>query len=123
MTLPYFLAVKVSFRVASEEIKKMPSFRFGGSVFISKEFTVATFRACDIIIKIMVALACPLFKSGISLCGVTESSSHVQVDFLYGLNLKFPTSIPVIFIWESPPPGRENGSYLILLGSVMLKES
>ena len=35
--------------------------------------------------------------------GVKICLSHTQIGLLQGLNSKFPTSIPVCFIWESPP--------------------
>ena len=38
---PIFLVVKVYFRVASEEVKKILSFCFGGSQLETKEITVA----------------------------------------------------------------------------------
>lgn len=34
----------------------------------------------------------------------TKSVSHAQIDLLKELNLKFPTSILVCFIWESTRP-------------------
>ena len=38
-----------------------------------------------------------------SLLGVKICLSHAHIGLLWGLNSKFPTSIPVCFIWESPP--------------------
>ena len=66
----YFLAVKVSFRVAHEEITKKNEFWF--------------------VIW--------------SLLGVCICFGHAQIGLFQRLNSKFPTSIPVPSIWESPPP-------------------
>ena len=38
-----------------------------------------------------------------SLLGVKICLSQAQIGLLQGLNSKFPTSIPVCVIWESPP--------------------
>ena len=37
------------------------------------------------------------------LLGLTTSLDHDQIGLLWGLNSKFPTSIPVCFIWKFPP--------------------
>ena len=59
--LPYF-SCKGIFKVPSEEIRKIILFCWK---LIRKEITVATFKSRDVI-KIMVALTCLVFKSGIS---------------------------------------------------------
>ena len=59
------------------------------------------------------ALTLTIQKSPI---GVSLSLSHTYIGLLWGFNLNFPTSIPVTFIWEFPPPGsyrdRSNNSGL-----------
>ena len=53
------LAVNLSFRVATQKRRRHHS-------VLVEEITVAIFRPCEIIIKIMVTLACLLLKGDIS---------------------------------------------------------
>ena len=46
-----------------------------------------------------------------SLLGVCISFGHAQVGLFLGSNSKFPTSIPVPSIGESPPPPPPRGSF------------
>ena len=62
---PPFPDVKVSFRVVIEEFKKNAGLLFWWKS-ITKEIMVATVTACDSIIKVMVAVAWLLLKSGFS---------------------------------------------------------
>ena len=39
-----------------------------------------------------------------SLLGVKKSLGHTQIGLLQGFNFKCPTSIPPLFMWESPNP-------------------
>ena len=39
----------------------------------------------------------------LSLLGVKKGLAHGQVGLLKGSNSNFPTSIPALFLWESPP--------------------
>ena len=47
--------------------------------------------------------------------GVKLSLSHAQIGLLWGFNYNFPTSIPVPFMWESPPQGETSKRCSLIL--------
>ena len=57
------------------------------------------------------------------LLGVTKCLSHTHIGLFQRLDKKFPTSIPVCFIWESPPGiyCRRPGEPAILISTLLLQ--